>query len=761
MNKKWFRFLKILLLIIIVPIFIFSCMMYVRTSPGEKNFRQRLESFPTGPLPLRAPANIYWDDHMIPFIEAETDEDAVFLLGMVHAHLRFAQMSLFRRVVQGRLSESAGPLAASVDHALRILDFGKAAESIEKNLPAATRQWLQNYVRGINFYQNQMAELPTDFKLLDLEKEPWTVRDIITLGRLVGADVSWFTYFSFLKLRNRSYWPGLWDRLIELGFQSSTSFTTGHSEMSALFNGAAKSGSNAFVIGPERTSDGEAMIASDPHLGIQLPNTWLIAGIKSPTYHVVGFMFPGIPMVLIGRNPAVAWGGTNMRSASSDVYRIDETDTARFSEREEVIHIRWWPDRTITIRGSELGPILSDMPLIDGVEEGETLALKWVGHQVSDEFSTFLKVNRSTDWPSFKDAFNSYAVSGQNFLYADTAGNIGQVLAVRAPIRPYNRPSGLVISRENQWQGYRNPNELPAALNPESGFIVSANNRPAITEPPVGFFFSSNDRVDRISRMISEKPMISFQDIREIQQDVVVPSAIVLKELLLSKIEGFGLDTGADADLRQFLTTLKMWDGAYTKESQGPLAFQLFLFHFIGDYYSVRYDDDIVRYLSSADNANHLITENIRSDTSGMVERCFRTALPDAVYAMKRYENWGDMHRLQLKHILGNIPVLGRRFQFCDLPADGSVNSVMKTAHAVTDEKHGTFYGANARYVSRMKDMDENYFVLLGGQDGWLGSDYFLDHVPLWNSGAYIRIPLRLNEIRKSFSTHLRLVPER
>jgi penicillin amidase len=144
-----------------------------------------------------------------------------------------------------------------------------------------------------------------------------------------------------------------------------------------------------------------------------------------------------------------------------------------------------------------------------------------------------------------------------------------------------------------------------------------------------------------------------------------------------------------------------------------------------------------------------------------MVEKSFRTALPDAVYAMKRYENWGDMHRLQLKHILGNIPVLGRRFQFCDLPADGSVNSVMKTAHAVTDEKHGTFYGANARYVSRMKDMDENYFVLLGGQDGWLGSDYFLDHVPLWNSGAYIRIPLRLNEIRKSFSTHLRLVPER
>jgi penicillin amidase len=164
--------------------------------------------------------------------------------------------------------------------------------------------------------------------------------------------------------------------------------------------------------------------------------------------------------------------------------------------------------------------------------------------------------------------------------------------------------------------------------------------------------------------------------------------------------------------------------------------------------------------MTSSDNANVLIAQDINSDESDLLKQSMKSALEKAVYYSNRYESWGDLHRLQLKHVLGNIPVLGKRFQFSDFPTDGSVNTVMKTAHQITDERHGTFYGANSRYISRMKDPDENYFVLLGGQDGWLGSDYFLDHVPLWRRGQYIRIPLTIDTIKKSFTTKMRLLPE-
>ena len=49
-----------------------------------------------------------------------------------------------------------------------------------------------------------------------------------------------------------------------------------------------------------------AIIASDPHLGLNLPNTWILAGLKSPSYHAVGMMVPGLPVFAIGRNADIA-----------------------------------------------------------------------------------------------------------------------------------------------------------------------------------------------------------------------------------------------------------------------------------------------------------------------------------------------------------------------------------------------------------------------------------------------------------------------
>ena len=55
--------------------------------PETQTLQQRLAAMPTEDLPLRDAVTIYWDDHQIPFIQAEHDEDAAFALGMVHAHL--------------------------------------------------------------------------------------------------------------------------------------------------------------------------------------------------------------------------------------------------------------------------------------------------------------------------------------------------------------------------------------------------------------------------------------------------------------------------------------------------------------------------------------------------------------------------------------------------------------------------------------------------------------------------------------------------
>jgi penicillin amidase len=474
-------------------------------------------------------------------------------------------------------------------------------------------------------------------------------------------------------------------------------------------------------------------------------------------------MFPGIPIVLVGRNDAIAWGGTNMRSASSDLYALTPEQARKCTTRREKIRVRWWPDKQVAIRTSMFGPIISDSPLFKAAP-GQTLALRWVGHQASDEMTALLKVNRAHTWAEFYAAFETYAVSGQNFLYADTAGHIGMVPAVKIPVRNPGKPDDFIFdagSPSYQWNGYLKATEIPPVFDPQQHFIASANNRPLICQPPLGYFFSANDRVDRMTELVRANSPIDLAAAGKIQQDVLAPSALKTRDCLLDKISA--LLPGMSLTEKEWivLDTLRRWDGRYTPQSGGALAFQLMLYYFIQRYYGQVYDDAVVKMFLSSEHANTYVQQDLNSGDPSLVTASLIRAIRKASKRYAHFNAWGDIHRLQLKHILGNIPLLGARYQFGDYPARGSYNTVQKTAHQISDRKHGSFYGANARFIARMIDPDENYFVLLGGQDGSVGSKNFIDQVPLWLEGKYIRIPLGKESIRACFTHQMKLQPNR
>jgi penicillin amidase len=122
-------------------------------------------------------------------------------------------------------------------------------------------------------------------------------------------------------------------------------------------------------------------------------------------------------------------------------------------------------------------------------------------------------------------------------------------------------------------------------------------------------------------------------------------------------------------------------------------------------------------------------------------------------------DDWGTRHRLVLQHVLGMLPVLGRRYRMFDLPASGTSESLLKTAHGLTVDRHRVSYGSVSRHVSDLADPDENYFSLLGGQDGWIGSSTFADQVCLWRQSEYVRLPLSVETVQKTFPHHVVLKP--
>ncbi len=733
---------------------------FFSSMPDPTGMKERLAVFPTEELPLNGPVTIYWDEHQIPFIDASDDRDLPFIIGLVHAHLRLGQMELFRRASQGRLSEMAGPIAGKIDHTLRIIHFGRAADGIIRSMPADTRSWLESFVRGVNHYQNTMRELPHEFRVFGIEPEPWTLKDLVTMSRLFATDVNWLSWFSFSKLMGEPNWKEFWKKMAEEGSDSKPSFTArGYTSspgdvMGTILMTMSRSGSNSLVLSPGRTENGTAIMANDPHLGLSIPNFWILIGYRSPSYHAVGFTIPGLPFIALGRNRDISWGGTNMRSASSSLYDISDLPEAELAERKEKVRVRWFSDKKITVRESRYGPVISDAPLLKFPKD-RTIAIRWMGHEVSDEFTTFLKVNRARNWDEFREAYRTYAVSGQNFLYADDKGNIGQLLAVRLPSRGSGVPDSLIQNREamdREWKRLLGPLDLPSVLNPEQGFLVSSNNRPVKAQTPVGYFYSSNDRVMRLSELITGNNPVSMDEVKAIQRDVYSINSARLKDLITATVKRLEMEESLKRKNSDMYQSLLSWDGHYRATSRGALAFQLMAYHLVLNYYSERYSSDMAEFVINTDRAVSILIHELETLGDNELKSLITKSFTRASGRFKRYGTWGGMHRLAVQHLFGNIPVLGKKYRFAVHPADGFATTVAKTSFRLSDEKHVTTYGANSRHISVMSDPDENYFVLLGGQDGWLNSGNFLDQVPLWLEGKYLKIPLEIESVKKKFN---------
>src|ERR1700680_672726 len=100
------------------------------------SIEQRLAMLPLHSAPVSRAVAISWDNHQVPFIEADSDEDLAVALGVVHAHLRLGQIELMRRLAEGRVSEIIGRRGVEIDRLVRTFDIARAVPQILENLPA-------------------------------------------------------------------------------------------------------------------------------------------------------------------------------------------------------------------------------------------------------------------------------------------------------------------------------------------------------------------------------------------------------------------------------------------------------------------------------------------------------------------------------------------------------------------------------------------------------------------------------------------------
>lgn len=307
-------------------------------------------------------------------------------------------------------------------------------------------------------------------------------------------------------------------------------------------------GSNSWVVSGTLTESGMPLLANDPHLGASLPSVWYQVQLKCSTvddecpFDVGGFSFSGLPGIVIGHNQKIAWGFTNLTTDVTDLYieRVEGDQYWRdgalvpLEESSETIKVAGGDDIDLTIRSTVHGPIISGLtddftaiaddpepaltaeagaattPVPGAQDDAEyAVSLRWTALDPGTAATAIFALSTAQDFDDFRYAASLFDVPAQNLIYADTEGNIGYQTPGRLPIRGagdgWMPQPGWDSSYD--WTGFIPFEELPVSYNPNSGYIVTANN--AIVTDDYAYFLSRDwdygYRAARIAHLIERR----------------------------------------------------------------------------------------------------------------------------------------------------------------------------------------------------------------------------------------------------------------
>lgn len=711
-----------------------------KTTSAEQRFEHLLHQ-----APLEKPAVIYWNDYAIPFIQTESDSDLFFTLGMTHAHLRRGQMEILRLLANAQTSRHLGTFGNSIDHAIEILELKISASQQLASMDPKDTKLLNAFVKGINWQiSHSLKHEPMELNWLRVTDSksihPWTALDVLTIGKLVSFDFAWIGYFQRLKV---------------LG-QRSTSPDV--EKFLALLHSLGRTGSNSMVFNQKVAQS--PMIANDPHLGLFAPNTWLLVGMQSPSYQLTGFMLPGLPFVGVGRNRDLAWGGTNMRALSSYLVRVPARELAECPTTDRLIQTKFWFNKSVQIRRCSIGPVISDHPSLKNLFEQagirEPIALYWQGHYPSQELGAFFKAMRAKTAQQFYESFKDYAVSAQNYLVVDKAGQLRHVLGYRQPLLKNDQ---LLINPIQDLDNIRletiSPLQHPKLTDQNSGFIISANNRPFSSEQTLSLNFAPPQRAQRLTTLINQKAgrRLTIEDLKVFQSDVRSESSVLAKKQILQALKDLNYTNSTETFL-----ALQAFDGNYTTDSKTAAIFESFFnelrlsligLHFSQSSLAQDLFNDDARFKSQLPS---LLAQTSPEALVSATEKALLTA------SQQLGKTWGQVHTLAFGHPFQNIPLIGASFRIETLPLPGSNETVAKAAHPLSSSIWPVTYGANARHVSDLSDINANYFVMLGGNDGWMRTPQTTNQIELWKTGTYLRIPLDVQEVKRDFNSHVQRI---
>jgi penicillin amidase len=630
--KKW-RVMAWLGLVVVVAVAFSGCAVHeylkYKSDPDFPQVRSEALSIPG----LSQPVTVYLDKAGISHISAQNELDLARATGFMQGRSRFFEMDMMRRIARGRVSALVGnqklmeSTTSAFDRSMRGWGFDRAVVEDEANLDPEMHAILNAFVDGVNHALSVYK--PLEYRLLQVEPEPWRIGDTFALGRLNAWGVShnWHQELSRFVLalhagleRGEAIYPNEpWDGGTSIApagepmelppavvpemvaffedIMKQKQALEADGVQHAAADGAAHdsvwmtAASNSWVVAGDHSRSGKPIIANDPHMAHFLPSLAFQMHLSAPGVDVIGATIAGLPYVLMGHNEHVAWGMTSSVGDAIDlvVEKVNPDNPnqyltpdgwADFEITEETIQIRKGKkltDTVVTIRRTRNGAVINDMYPDILPPWAPPLAIRWDLNGVYKSFGSLREAASVATVDQLRLALYDMASPSTTWMTADDSGTIGVFASGTIPVRKLFRGTFPVPGwlQQYEWGTERiAPEDLPQAVKTE-GMFAHANNL-MINSHYQRVLFNVDSapsyRFDRIMELLQAESRHTKESIGAIQTDQKLNRGKRLTPYMIADLKAASASFGG-AELKS-LELLETWNYVANAESpQGAIFF--------------------------------------------------------------------------------------------------------------------------------------------------------------------------------------------
>ncbi|MDN3668140.1 penicillin acylase family protein [Echinicola jeungdonensis] len=727
---------------------------------------------------LNDSVRVAYDENLIPHLFASNEKDLMMAQGYVTAQHRLWQMEFQTMAAAGRVAELVGKRALDYDRMQRRKGLGFSAEVglqfLKKHHPE-TLVLIEAYTSGVNQFIDELgtADLPVEYKILDYRPEHWNAYKTILLLKymadmLVGdKDIEYTNLHALLGEETMQKlfpdFPNEMDPVIESDkewdftpYEINKPEDLNYPDSSLLIQPIPTPepgvGSNNWAVDGSKTQSGNPILANDPHLNLNLPSLWYAMQLSTPEYSVKGVTLPGALGVIIGFNENIAWGMTNATRDVRDWYAI----RFKSDKKREYLYNDQWIQSTLRVEKIQVkddttymdsvvythyGPVVYD-ETFRGNGQKINFSLKWTAHEGSNEQLTFLELNRARNHQDYLQALDHFTSPAQNFAFASNNGDIAMKVQGKFPLKWPEQGKYLMDGNNPafEWKGYIPADQNPSTLNPERGFVSSANQHSTSQTYPYYIFDDSFEhyRNRRINTRLLEMENITIKDMQNLQMDDYYLHAaealpVMLDYLLEDTTRVFSENTEALID------SLQNWNLHAQPQFTGPTLFTMWWEQLMsltwGKYkregmpivFPSNYQTTKLLRDQPEDSVFDNPETNSKENAKQIVEQSFLAMERELNEKFEEDDDysWANYKKTSIQHLAPNFTAFGVQ----NIPTGGGKGIVNATSHRK---------GASWRMVVEMGDEITGKGIFPGGQSGNPGSKYYCNFVEKWARGAYL-----------------------